>query len=511
MEKINIEFTSEIVSSYKRLSYSVWYALAEFVDNSTQAYANYKKELDEAYKKEGSQLEVYIDYDTGNSLETDSFTISDNSIGMNATDLEAAFRIGSPPPIADGRSRYGLGMKTASFWLGGKWSIKTKKLGHDKEYFVRLDVNTISGGNLSLDIKEQVADRDSHYTIITITKLHRRFKGRTIGKIKEFLSSIYRFDISANELILYWNKETPLKWSEYKLEDFISNVEGTPYKKDFQFQIGGKNVSGWAGALKSGGRDKGGFALIQSKRVIQGPPRGYKPESIFGEQEGGINNLINQRIVGEIFLEGFKVSHTKDSILWEGTEEDDLDEQLLEQIGELRKVAEDFRARETDERGPNDVDTEVAVDILLNEIVSDEAEDILFTQEIPSDETIATSNRAIQQNVIAEEEGAMNITVGELNIRLYIKENMSPNDPYVLYDPVSEPNTVIIIVNKNHPFWNELRGDTGVLNYLRHCVYDGVAEWKAYNKRGMISADTVKYIKDNLMRLPFEIEKKTNS
>ena len=105
----------------------------------------------------------------------------------------------------------------------------------------------------------------------------------------------------------------------------------------------------------------------------------------------------------------------------------------------------------------------------------------------------------------------MNITVGELNIRLYIKENMSPNDPYVLYDPVSEPNTVIIIVNKNHPFWNELRGDTGVLNYLRHCVYDGVAEWKAYNKRGMISADTVKYIKDNLMRLPFEIEKKTNS
>ncbi len=510
MDRINIEFTSEIVKSYKRLSYSVWYALAEFVDNSTQAYLNNKEVLDAAYEEEGSKLEVSIKYVTGSSVQDDSFTIRDNSIGMDASDLENAFKIGTPPKIADGRSRYGLGMKTASFWLGDQWSIKTSKLGHEKEYFLSLNVDSISSGNLELQISSENAQKESHYTVITIEKLHRRFKGRTIGKIKQFLASIYRFDIVSNELTLFWNNEPPLRWSGYTNDDFITNVEGTPYKKEFSFQIGSKDVHGWAGALKSGGRDKGGFALIQSKRVIQGPPRGYKPETIFGEQEGGINNLINQRIVGEIFLDGFKVSHTKDGILWEGTEEDDLDDQLLVEIGELRKVAQDFRAREIDERAPNDIETEIAMEIILNEIISPEAEDIIFTHEIPSDEIIATSNRAIQQSITISMEEVINVKVGSLSIRLYIRDDMSPNDPYVIYDSVTEPNTLIIVVNKKHPFWNELRGDTGVLNYLRQCIYDGVAEWKAFNQRGSITHETVKYIKDNLMRLPYELERKQN-
>ncbi|MDH7448430.1 ATP-binding protein [Aquimarina sp. 2201CG14-23] len=507
MKQVNIEFTSEIVSSYKRLSYKVWYALAEFIDNSTQAYRNNKEILDEVYIKDGDSLEVLIDYKVGKQLEDDFFVISDNSIGMNESDLESAFKIGTPPPITDGRSRYGLGMKTAAFWLGDKWSIRTKKLGHDKVCIVHLDVNSISGGNLILDITTEDAEENEHYTIIEINNLHRRFKGRTIGKIKEFLSSIYRFDIQEKELSIYWNREQKLDWINYSDDDFITNIEGTPYKKDFTLIVGGKTVKGWAGALKSGGRAKGGFALIQSKRVIQGPPRGYKPENIFGEQEGGINNLINQRIVGEIYLEGFKVSHTKDSILWEGTEEDELDDLLLEEIGYLRKVAEDFRAREVDERAPSDIDIQAAIDELLNEIVSDESQDIIFTNEVPSDEVIATSNRAIMQYIAIEKDEAIYINVGKLDIRLYIKEDMSPNDPYVLYDPISEANTVIIIVNKRHPFWNELDGDIGVLNYLRQCVYDGVAEWKAFIQKGKITAETVKYIKDDLMRLPFEIEK----
>jgi hypothetical protein len=44
------------------------------------------------------------------------------------------------------------------------------------------------------------------------------------------------------------------------------------------------------------------------------------------------------------------------------------------------------------------------------------------------------------------------------------------------------------------------------LNFLRHCTYDGVAEWKAYFKAGRIDPDTIKMIKDNLLRVPFEIE-----
>ena len=170
-----------------------------------------------------------IDYHSGEELEHDYFKIKDNSIGMDEEDLKKAFLIGTPPEITDGRSRYGLGMKTAAFWLGDEWSIITKKLGHNKICTVNLDVNSISHGNLVLDIHTEEADENEHYTIITINKLHRKFKGKTISKIKSFLASIYRFDIESNELFLFWNREQRLEWSPYSDDDFIKNIEGTPY------------------------------------------------------------------------------------------------------------------------------------------------------------------------------------------------------------------------------------------------------------------------------------------
>ncbi len=79
-------------------------------------------------------------------------------------------------------------------------------------------------------------------------------------------------------------------------------------------------------------------------------------------------------------------------ILCKDTEEDDLDELLFEKVKELRKVAEDFRVRETDERAPSDLDFSVTVDTVLTEIISAQSEDLIFTNEVPSDEVIATSN-----------------------------------------------------------------------------------------------------------------------
>jgi hypothetical protein len=46
-----------------------------------------------------------------------------------------------------------------------------------------------------------------------------------------------------------------------------------------------------------------------------------------------------------------------------------------------------------------------------------------------------------------------------------------------------------------------------ILNFVRHCVYDGVSEWKAIKLIGEIKPNTVKFIKDGLLRLPFEIKK----
>ena len=214
MGQIKINFTSDIINSYKRLAYRIWFALAEYVDNSTQAYFNNQKVLDIVYEEEQRNLSVHIYYHKGTNIKDDFFEIIDNSMGMSFEELEKAFQIGLPPNDNSGRSRYGLGMKTASFWLGDEWTITTKKLGEAKEYSITLNIETIADGNLALDIQDKDAEINEHYTIIKVSNLRRRFKGMTIGKIKSYLSSIYRFDVSSDMLDLFWNDEK-LGWNGY--------------------------------------------------------------------------------------------------------------------------------------------------------------------------------------------------------------------------------------------------------------------------------------------------------
>jgi hypothetical protein len=108
----------EAISSYQRLSYTPWHAIAEFVDNSTQSYADNQALIDERLQEEGVSFQVSITYEPNEN--NGMLRVADNSIGMSYADLERALRIAVPPANRLGRSRYGMGMKTAAFWIGRK-------------------------------------------------------------------------------------------------------------------------------------------------------------------------------------------------------------------------------------------------------------------------------------------------------------------------------------------------------------------------------------------------------
>jgi len=122
---LKFEIGSQVVFQYRRLSYKSWYALAEFVDNSTQSYFANKAALDKALEKEQEPLAVRINYDS----KSRQLLISDNAMGMSEEDLEAALRVGHPPQDTSGRSEFGMGLKTAASWFGNEWTITTSKLG----------------------------------------------------------------------------------------------------------------------------------------------------------------------------------------------------------------------------------------------------------------------------------------------------------------------------------------------------------------------------------------------
>lgn len=498
---------NNIITSYQRLSYTPWHAFAEFVDNSTQAYFNNRDVMDEIFQNEGSALEVSVDY----SPSDDLIRIKDNSIGMSHDELKSALIVGNPPAYTEGRSRYGLGMKTAACWFGDNWTVKTKKYGEDKWHKIEVNVPRIAEGDKDLRHTEGPEDINDHYTIIEITALNREFKTRTLSKIRDFLRSMYRIDITQFNLKLFWQGER-LSWEDITKKLYITE-EGKPYKKSFSFEVEGKLVEGWIGVLGKGNasRRNSGFSIIQANRVIEGWPKGFKPHSVFGDQEDGRNDLINQRLVGELYLEGFAVSHTKDQIIWHGNEYDDLDERLLEECKEAMYLATHLRFNKESEIVEDELTIyrDSTIKTISSELKSSELKDYLNTTAPPPEKILKISYSKIEEAVTEDQEAYIDVNIGEapneVRVRVFFND-ASEFEPYVVIELAVEDNEVNIIINCLHPHYLEMKSAESLENFVRHCVYDGVAEWKAIKLIGEIQPNTVKYLKDGLLRLPFKIK-----
>lgn len=52
-------------------------------------------------------------------------------------------------------------------------------------------------------------------------------------------------------------------------------------------------------------------------------------------------------------------------------------------------------------------------------------------------------------------------------------------------EPADYANNLTVVVNTQHPYFRGLPG-SGVLPYLRHCIYDALAEWNLTRRVGEI-------------------------
>ncbi len=497
---IKIEIGLNAIASYRRLDYEVWYALAEFVDNSTQSYANNKDKLDEAYNKEGVGLEVRITYERKGTEPM--FRIVDNAMGMDYEELEQALRIATPPANPHGRCRYGMGMKTASCWIGNRWSITTKKLGQTNEYTVEIDVEKIEGGNSELKTNTVSAqDPTEHYTRLEIFDHNREFKGRTIGKIKDYLKSIYRQDFRSESLTLLYNDQE-LSWEEFDTRLRV-NRAGELLKSHFSFHINDKTVHGWAGVLDRGSRSDTGFSILHADRVVTGWPDAWRPERIFGLNR---NDLLNQRLLGEIHLNEFEVTHTKDNIQWYGDEEELVEKELEKQIANLINVARTPWKDQEDTRTPSPAEVEIAIAGIRDELLSPEMIDKITISVLPEETALKESLERIAEPIKSLRQPDIRASLDQLDVWVYIVgDDFGPHDPYVVCE-TGQDSKIIVIINMQHPHVSFIEGQQGLMNYFRHCIYDAVAEWQAQRLRSKLDPDTIKMLKDQLLRVSFQIE-----
>jgi hypothetical protein len=486
---------NQAIDAYSRLSYSMWNALAEFIDNSTQSRLNYDAIIDDVLKAEGKPLTVEIVHDRIQR----TISISDNSIGMTQADLIAALQIAKPTGDSKGRSRYGMGLKTAACWIGRRWKIVTCEWGSGEEWTADVDVKGIAYGSKKIPLTMRAVEKDAHYTKVIISDLNRNIQKRTEETIRGYLGSIYRFDLAVGTLKLLYNGEEIPKPDEY---EFDRDPQGLIMRQGLpdDLRIGGKKVSGWVAVLLHGGRKYGGFSLFQNKRQIQGFPNAWKPRSIFGGiDDEGANNLVSQRLTGLIELDhDFQVSHTKDSILFEGDEEDDL-EKLL---GSLTKDYREYAQRRRGKRG-HPLTRENVRDLvtsLKKEFDSSEMKDAVANSMLPPMETILANN----QNLIAslkDEDKIGTIEVSsELRVIVSMKE-VSEYEPYVVLAAAADAGVIHVIVNGLHPYYLDIDSADAIDECVKQYIYDAISEYRVSKLAARLNPDSVRKLKDSLLRV----------
>jgi hypothetical protein len=335
-----------VLSVLKHLNYRPWFALAELVDNAVQSFLTNRDALTAIHGPRSIlRVNIELQHDPHPRL-----VIRDNAAGIAAADYRRAFRPAAVPADTSGLSEFGIGMKSAACWFAPRWRVRTKALGEDVQRTIVFDISRIVRDDITeLTIEETPARPNEHFTEIILEHLHRRPTGRTLGKIKEHLTDIYRVFARDGILILSFDGR-PLQYESPTIlhAPYFRSPDGPvrEWRKDIEFDFGeGLRVHGFAGIRATGSTSRAGFALFRRRRLIQGSgDEGYRPDTIFGNS----NSYRYQRLFGELHLEGFEVSHTKDGFRWDENEQPFLDllrEHLDDDSLPLLRQAEGYRVR----------------------------------------------------------------------------------------------------------------------------------------------------------------------
>lgn len=345
-KKVDIRPGVSILAVLRHLNYKPWYALAEFVDNAVESFSRNQDRL-KAKHGDGFKLVVRIDIDTSSPAR---ISIRDNAAGIAISDFGRAFRPAAIPPDRAGLAEFGMGMKSAACWFAPQWHVRTSAFGETVTRTVRYEIENIVNDEIKeLDIEEVPEGAHQHYTEIVLENIFHVPVGRTVAKLKEHLTDIYRVFIREGTLDLQFKGETlepedpPILNAQY----FRDN--GGPvrlWRKKITFDFGeGMSVHGFAALRETANTAKAGFSLFRRGRVIEGSgDEGYRPAFIFGSS----NSYRYQRLFGELHLNGFEVSHTKDGFRWDENEEPFLQllrEHLDSEDLPLLRQAEGYRVR----------------------------------------------------------------------------------------------------------------------------------------------------------------------
>lgn len=454
---------------FPHMKYQPWYALGELVDNAIQSHLANKDALREVDPDHHLTVSIEISRADGGSI-----IVKDNAAGIDARDWERAFRVAEPPADATGLSQFGVGMKAACCWFAKNWSVRTTALGADVARSVAFDVpQIVASREEKLVVVEEPMALDSHFTVIEMTNLHRPVHARTLAKVKAYLGGIYRQFLRDKEITLTVNGDEVTYEEPPVLVAPRYNLPGSEpheWRQDIDIKLdSNRRVTGFVAIRERGDSKQAGLALFYRRKVVTGSGEEvYKPVEIF---KGG-NSFESQRIFGELHMDDFNVTYTKDALVWYDEEEEFIEALQAELDAEpwpLIKQAREFRKR-TPEQAAGAAAITTLESILTSfaeveqELVRTDSDDT--STESPLDHTFDVQTLPGMEDPAPEPapepvDRRMNVdiqgTVWDVDLRLVADDAVSR------WLTVTKPSDreLVLTINQSHPFmraWCELPG-----------------------------------------------------
>ncbi|MGG0836970.1 ATP-binding protein [Bacillus paralicheniformis] len=287
-----------VIQALRNIGYNAQTAIADIVDNSIDAKAGY--------------IHLEFEYDTGNSY----IRIEDNGLGMSETELQQAMTIGSKDPremrAKEELGRFGMGLKTASFSMGKRLCIISKKNGIISERCWDLDYVShrnewILYKSIPIEVRNRIGEiKGDSGTVVFLDRLDR-FCGfgtykvlkkdsyfSKVKRIHKYLEMVFHMMLEKGLLITI-NGNTLYPWNPF-LEGNPRRIEGeeqkikvnknlikiTPYVMPHPSTFNQKDYK-YAGGIK-GWHDQQGFYIYRGDRMVSfGDWFGMFPKDVSSE------------------------------------------------------------------------------------------------------------------------------------------------------------------------------------------------------------------------------------
>lgn len=488
-----------IIQNFADHPHTLYKALAEFIDNSIQAYFDEEPKIKKILRKRKEKLFIRINYNKAKK----TLQIIDNSTGIYEDVLRQAFRVGTKVDRKNADKSLGqfnMGFKTAAVWLCEIYTIETKRFDEEKRLNVIVDHRTIDpkDATLSLDAESDIEKGNKSYTRFLLEDLKHDFSNDTINLTKSHLASTYRH--LSKSIDIFFDGEQ-LVHEPLNLQ--INEKTG----KEFKWQLdrgylnpndrNSPEISGWVGILRLGTKAMGGstsalnagFDIFRRNRMIMGWPEPWQPPI---SMSGGSNTSENQRITGEIFCDQAKVSFSKDYIDPEHLVLIDTYLNRFIQQNDIKVIAKaqkDPRKKSTSTKNQQKKDAKVIKMKLQGTNIGGKT--IL---PIPADDLIKLKIEQAFQD--AAKSDVTTISLNNINLK-YLFSHQGEDADFVLYDVQGgSAKDIYVLINRDHPYL--LKNVLNEVDYAEFICCMCIARYKI-EKDDRLTMDNFFYVLNDVL------------